>query len=57
MTSGAYALFGLDGKLFGVAVPGGIEDFFDEAAQTADDARAGRQHGIEFVATSEHPTP
>lgn len=47
----------LDGKLFGVAVPGGIEDFFDEAAQTADDARAGRQHGIEFVATSEHPTP
>lgn len=47
----------LDGKLFGVAVPGGIEDFFDEAAQTADDARAGRHHGIEFASSPEHPTP
>jgi mannose-6-phosphate isomerase-like protein (cupin superfamily) len=30
----------VDGKLLGVAVPGGIEDFFEEAAQPADDQPA-----------------
>ena len=44
----------VDGKLLGVAVPGGIEDFFEEAAQPADDA-AGRRHGIEFAATPRPP--
>ena len=39
----------LDGRLLGIAVPGGIEDFFEEAAQTADDEGAGRHHGIEFA--------
>jgi mannose-6-phosphate isomerase-like protein (cupin superfamily) len=44
----------LDGKILVIAVPGGIEDFFEEAAQTADDAKAGHQHGIEFVRSVEH---
>jgi mannose-6-phosphate isomerase-like protein (cupin superfamily) len=39
----------VDGTLVGVAVPGGIEDFFEEAARTANDDEAGRHHGIEFV--------
>jgi mannose-6-phosphate isomerase-like protein (cupin superfamily) len=39
----------VDGTLVGVAVPGGIEDFFDEAARTANDDEAGRRHGIEFA--------
>lgn len=39
----------IDGTLVGVAVPGGIEDFFEEAARTANDDEAGRHHGIEFV--------
>lgn len=30
------------GKLVGIAVPGGIEHFFEEAARTADDDGAGR---------------
>jgi mannose-6-phosphate isomerase-like protein (cupin superfamily) len=38
-----------EGRLVGIAVPGGIEDFFEEAAQTADDAGAGRRHGIEWA--------
>jgi mannose-6-phosphate isomerase-like protein (cupin superfamily) len=42
----------LEGKLFGIAVPGGIEDFFEEAAQSTDDEAVGRSHGIEFVSTS-----
>ena len=42
----------LDGKLFGVAVPGGIEDFFEEAARTSNDDDAGRRHGIEFASQS-----
>lgn len=45
----------LDGMLIGIAVPGGIEDFFEEAAQTADDDEAGHHHGIELVARSEPP--
>lgn len=44
----------VDGRLLGVAVPGGIEDFVEEAARTADDA-AGRRHGIEFAATPRPP--
>jgi mannose-6-phosphate isomerase-like protein (cupin superfamily) len=44
----------LDGRLFGIAVPGGIEDFFEEAARTSNDDEAGRRHGIEFV-ESEQP--
>jgi mannose-6-phosphate isomerase-like protein (cupin superfamily) len=43
----------LEGKLFGIAVPGGIEDFFEEAEQSTDDEAVGRSHGIEFVSTSE----
>ncbi|MGZ4131047.1 MAG: cupin domain-containing protein [Actinomycetota bacterium] len=39
----------LDGRLIGIAVPGGIEDFFAEAARLADDDAAGTAHGIEFV--------
>jgi len=39
----------VDGTLVGVAVPGGIEDFFEEAARTANDDEAGRHHGIEFA--------
>ena len=38
-----------DGRLLGVAVPGGIEDFFEEAAKTANDDEAGRRHGISFA--------
>lgn len=41
----------VDGKLLGVAVPGGIEDSFEEAARTAEDATAGRLRG-----TASHPT-
>jgi mannose-6-phosphate isomerase-like protein (cupin superfamily) len=43
----------LDGKLFGVTVPGGIEDFFEEAAQRTDEEGIGRHHGVELVSTSE----
>jgi mannose-6-phosphate isomerase-like protein (cupin superfamily) len=39
----------IDGTLIGVAVPGGIEEFFEEAARTANDDEAGRHHGIEFA--------
>lgn len=39
----------LDGRLLGIAVPGGIEDFFEEAASSSDDEGAGRHHGIEFA--------
>jgi mannose-6-phosphate isomerase-like protein (cupin superfamily) len=39
----------IDGTLVGVAVPGGIEDFFEEAARTANDDEAGKHHGIEFA--------
>jgi mannose-6-phosphate isomerase-like protein (cupin superfamily) len=41
----------LEGKLFGVAVPGGIEDLFEEAAQHRR-RRGSRHQGIEFVSTS-----
>ncbi len=37
------------GTLVGIAVPGGIEEFFAEAERTASDHDAGRSHGIEFV--------
>jgi len=36
----------LDGTILGIAVPGGIEDLFEEAAQAADDDEDGRRHGI-----------
>jgi len=39
----------MDGRLLGVAVPRGIEDFFEEAARTSNDGEAGRRHGIEFT--------
>ena len=38
-----------EGKLVGIAVPGGIERFFAEAAQTGDDAQAGRNHGVRWA--------
>ena len=38
-----------EGKLVGIAVPGGIEHFFAEAARTGDDAQAGRAHGIHWA--------
>lgn len=39
----------MDGKLVVIAVPGGIEDFFEEAARTADDDAAGQNHGIKLA--------
>lgn len=42
----------MDGRLIGIAVPGGIEDFFDEAARTSNDDEAGRRYGIEFAIRS-----
>jgi mannose-6-phosphate isomerase-like protein (cupin superfamily) len=38
----------LEGKLLGIAAPGGIEDFFEEAAAANEDRMVGRKHGIEF---------
>jgi mannose-6-phosphate isomerase-like protein (cupin superfamily) len=38
----------LDGRLLGVAVPGGIEEFFAEAERTSRDADVGERHGIMF---------
>jgi hypothetical protein len=35
--------------MVGIAVPGGIEEFFAEAERTTNDHDAGRSHGIEFV--------
>lgn len=45
----------LEGKLFGIATPGGIEDYFEEAAGTANDDEAGRHHGIRFIGAPEPP--
>jgi mannose-6-phosphate isomerase-like protein (cupin superfamily) len=39
----------VSGKLVGIAVPGGIEEFFAEAERTANDHEAGAGHGIEFA--------
>lgn len=36
-------------RMVGIAVPGGIEEFFAEAERTTNDHDAGRSHGIEFV--------
>jgi len=38
-----------DGTLLGVANPGGIEEFFEEAARTSDDEAAGLHHGIRWA--------
>ena len=38
-----------DGHVLGIAVPGGIEEFFEEAAHAAEDAEVGRRHGITFA--------
>lgn len=38
-----------DGRLIGMAVPGGIEDYFEEAARTADGRAAAEHHGIGFL--------
>jgi mannose-6-phosphate isomerase-like protein (cupin superfamily) len=38
----------LDGKFVGVAVPGGIEHYFEEAARTSDHRSAATRHGIRF---------
>ena len=38
-----------DGTLLGIAAPGGIEDFFEEAAATIEDREVGRKHGIDFA--------
>lgn len=40
---------GCDASLLAVAVPGGIERYFEEAARTADQRSAGRRSGIQFV--------
>jgi mannose-6-phosphate isomerase-like protein (cupin superfamily) len=38
----------LDGKLLGIAAPGGIEDFVEESAATREDREVGARHGIQF---------
>lgn len=38
-----------DGKFIGVAVPGGIEDYFEEAARTSDQHAAAANHGIVYA--------
>jgi mannose-6-phosphate isomerase-like protein (cupin superfamily) len=38
----------LDGRLLGVAVPGGIEEFFSEAELASGDVATGARHGITF---------